>query len=1299
MRASAISLAAYRPNLFLVGPLSPYKDPFMARAKAPARRPLVRVEQLEDRLAPALFTQLTPQTSTQLANNGFVAAGDWNKDGFQDIVMTNYGNGTLLGVTPGKTITFAYGNGTGSFGSFSSQAVGAGNDLVSFLAVGDLNNDGNPDMVTANTDNTNENGTMTVFLGSAAGAFTKTGASPISSGGSRASWVGIADFNKDGNMDVAVVNLGEQGSGAAGGRTIALYKGDGTGNLQPFLSIAIPDANGVATAGAIADFDGDTWPDLAVSFANVPPDDVSPQVPGSVRVFMNKQDGTLQDFASASEYDSGGPLPISIVAGDFSGDGKVDLVVANAGDPDANGLYAQFGLGHSIGTMTNGGSGTFGPTIAYTAGFSSAFAVALADLNLDGKLDIAVCDIGKPGSLLGGGAVAGGITIYLGKADTGFSLDPTSPYSSPGDAPQYLAIGSFNSNTDTTPDVVLVHESNKIVTYLNTTTPAATTTTSIAITPTSPATFGTEITITATVGTATGTPTGTVTFFNGATVIGTGTLSTVGGEQVATLKSSTWNAGNYSFSARYEGAGGFASSKSGNTAFVIDKAVTTTGLTVNPDSANFGSNITFTATVSSTAGTPTGTVAFFDNGVQIGTGTIATVLGQQQATFSTTALAIGTHPITAQYTGAVNFATSVSGEKTVTINSAAPANTTTTLASSQNPSLFGQSVTFTATVTATAGTPGGLVTFSDNGVQIGSGTLANVGGQMQATFTTSLSMGSHPIVATYTGATGFNASTSATLTQQVNATPTTTTIVSGPGGGPYAFESNVTFTATVAATAGIPNGSVSFFDNGVQIGGPVGLVNVGGQMQAAFTTSALAVGGHPITAKFLGSTGQDPSESSPLSVTISSVATTATLFTSLNPSTLGQSVTLTAKVAPNATVTPVPTGTVEFRIGTTVIGTGTLSTVAGVQTATLTTSTLPIGDSIITAVYPGDATFGSSTSGGLTQTVDLPAAGLIGYREFGAGAGAGLDDSAKFFNPDGTLRFTANVFGGFAGGVRVASADFNSDGIADLVLGTGPGAASKVVVMDGSTKTVLFTVAPFEASFTGGVFVSAGDITGDGVAELVITPDEGGGPRARVFTGVGFTQIADFFGIDDPAFRGGARSAIADVTGDGKSELLIAAGFGGGPRVAVYDGTTLTTTRSKPFPDFFVFEQTLRNGVYIAGGDLNGDGFAEVIAGGGPGGGPRIFALSGKDLVNSGGATKTQLANFFAGDTNNRGGIRLVVRNLDGDDRADIVTGSGVGAGTRVTGYLGKNIPINGTPINEFAFDAFPGFSGGVFVG
>jgi len=134
-------------------------------------------------------------------------------------------------------------------------------------------------------------------------------------------------------------------------------------------------------------------------------------------------------------------------------------------------------------------------------------------------------------------------------------------------------------------------------------------------------------------------------------------------------------------------------------------------------------------------------------------------------------------------------------------------------------------------------------------------------------------------------------------------------------------------------------------------------------------------------------------------------------------------------------------------------------------------------------------------------------------------------------------------------------------------------------------------------------------------------------------------------------------------------------------------------------PDFFLFEPALRNGAYVAAGDLDGDGFAEVIGGGGPGGGPRVVALSGNDLLRLAPSEARMVANFFGGDVENRGGIRIVTRDLDGDNRADLVVGDGTGAGSRVTGYLGKHMVPNATPPEHFAFDGYPGFEGGVFVG
>jgi hypothetical protein len=307
------------------------------------------------------------------------------------------------------------------------------------------------------------------------------------------------------------------------------------------------------------------------------------------------------------------------------------------------------------------------------------------------------------------------------------------------------------------------------------------------------------------------------------------------------------------------------------------------------------------------------------------------------------------------------------------------------------------------------------------------------------------------------------------------------------------------------------------------------------------------------------------------------------------------------------------------------------------------------------------------------------------------GADIGLN-AAGLYDKNGSILQTFTPFGDFTGGIRTAAADFNGDGIADLIVGTGPGRATQVIVIDGVSGESLFSIDPFEAAFTGGIYVAAGDVTGDGIPELIITPDEGGGPRVRIFDGSNFGLVIDFFGIDDPNFRGGARAAIGDLDGDGVGDLVVAAGFQGGPRVAGFRGQSL----AKLFGDFFAFEETLRNGIFVAVGDLDGDGYAELIAGGGPGGGPRVTAFSGKALLDNQYAT---VANFFGGDPENRGGVRLTVKDLDDDARADLVVGAGTSAGSRVTAYLGVNIAPAGQPAVAFDYDAIPGFTGGVFVG
>ncbi|MFO0936318.1 MAG: FG-GAP-like repeat-containing protein [Gemmataceae bacterium] len=295
----------------------------------------------------------------------------------------------------------------------------------------------------------------------------------------------------------------------------------------------------------------------------------------------------------------------------------------------------------------------------------------------------------------------------------------------------------------------------------------------------------------------------------------------------------------------------------------------------------------------------------------------------------------------------------------------------------------------------------------------------------------------------------------------------------------------------------------------------------------------------------------------------------------------------------------------------------------------------------------------------------------------------------------------------FTGGVRIASADVNGDGYADVVAGSGPGRSTLVRLFDGVTGEQLIEIAPFESSFTGGVFVALADYNDDGVPDLVITPDEGGGPRVRVLNGIDGSTINDFFGIEDTNFRGGARCTTGDVNGDGTADLLVAAGFGGGPRVAVFDGKSIHLPLSgnsmppKLVGDFFAFENNLRNGVFLASGDVNNDGSDDVIFGAGPGGGPRVMISSGPAiLADPTVAINTPLANFFAGDTNSRAGIHVTVANADWDDGIDVVTGAANGFAPHLTTYTAAELLAHAVPAayhDELLFD--PNILSGVFVG
>ena len=373
-------------------------------------------------------------------------------------------------------------------------------------------------------------------------------------------------------------------------------------------------------------------------------------------------------------------------------------------------------------------------------------------------------------------------------------------------------------------------------------------------------------------------------------------------------------------------------------------AATTTGVMTSLTPSTLGTSVTFTATltVSPTLGiAPTGSVTFMDEAAPLGTVTLTGTT----AALATTLLSVGTHSITAIYGGDDNYAPSTSSVVTQEVDAEA---TTTILASSANPSTPGQSVTFTASVSAV----GGTVTFMDGSALLNTVNLASG----IATYTSSaLSTGNHSITASYSGTIDFAASLSATLVQSVGLTLSITSLFSSAN--PSAPGQAVTFTAAVSSAGGVPAGTVSFLDGA----NPLGTGTLSGGI-ASFSTASLGAGSHSITASYGGSGGIAASASSVLTQTVAATATTTTLTSSVNPSTPGQAVSFTAFVT---SAGGVPAGSVSFLDGATPLGSLTLS--GGI--ASFSTASLGAGSHSITASYGGNTSFAASTSTALTQSV------------------------------------------------------------------------------------------------------------------------------------------------------------------------------------------------------------------------------------------------------------------------------------------------------------------------------------------
>jgi alpha-tubulin suppressor-like RCC1 family protein len=522
----------------------------------------------------------------------------------------------------------------------------------------------------------------------------------------------------------------------------------------------------------------------------------------------------------------------------------------------------------------------------------------------------------------------GGVTLGTGSLSGGVATFTTST----------LAVGVHSISASYAGDVTYNGSASGI---LSQTVNKISTNTVLASSP-NPAVYGQSVTLTATVSPSAAT--GNVTFQDGGVTLGAGTLS--GG--VATFTTSTLTTGAHSITASYAGDANYNGSASSVLSQTVNKMSTNTVVTSSLNPALYGQSVTLTATVSPSAAT--GTVTFQDGGVTLGTGSLSGGV----ATFTTSTLTTGAHSITASYAGDAIYNGSTSSVVSQTVNKIS---TNTVLTSSLNPSVYGQSVTLTATVSPSAAT--GTVTFQDGGVTLGTGSLS--GGV--ATFTTStLSTGAHSITASYGGDAIDNSSASSVLSQAVNKASTSTVLSSSLN--PSVYGQMVTLTSTVSSAAGLPIGNVSFYDGGTLINSVA--LNANGQ---ATLSASLGAGAHNLTAAYGGSGNFAVSNSATVVESVGIASTATSLTSSPNPSIQGQAVNFVATVT-GQFGGPVA-GTVTFTEGANKL-LGTASVVNG--SATLLLSSLGVGSHTVTAVYGGDVNDTGSTSSATTQNVVAPTA-------------------------------------------------------------------------------------------------------------------------------------------------------------------------------------------------------------------------------------------------------------------------------------------------------------------------------------
>jgi streptogramin lyase len=465
---------------------------------------------------------------------------------------------------------------------------------------------------------------------------------------------------------------------------------------------------------------------------------------------------------------------------------------------------------------------------------------------------------------------------------------------------------------------------------------------------------GEAVTLTTTVVSHRGTPTGTVTFFDGATAIGNAPLDAAGR---ATLTVAL-GVGVHNITVDFDGNATFTASTSPAVTETVNpqaRATTSVALRSSVNPAAFGQVEALTAKVTSPAGTPSGTVTFFDGGTWLG----SVPLDASGDAVLNEAFSVGVHHLTASYGGNAAFAASTSQPITEVVNRAP---TAVSFSPSVNPAVFGQTVSLAAVVSSPAGAPGGAVTFLDGDAVIGSVTLNAAG---RALLSVSLAAGTHWLSVSYPGNDTFAPGISAVTIETVNPSATTTAIVGLPS--TIVAGQPVTLTASVASGtpgAGTPTGTITFKDGNTVIG----VAAVGLQGTATITTQFATKGGHALTAVYSGDRNfAGSAQETDLSV-VDAPHKGAIAFTTLAASAsrirARRPVVFTFTVR-SASRTLRPTGTVTFMVGNVSVAQVNLDSRGHARW--IGRFSVP-GKVNVRALYSGDKAFAAS-SRTLTETV------------------------------------------------------------------------------------------------------------------------------------------------------------------------------------------------------------------------------------------------------------------------------------------------------------------------------------------